>query len=79
MLAISIQEILLVAFSGMVAVVLARRYRRPWLLGIPAQIAVISLGTPADLISTLLIAVPCSLLYGAGILSSRSEAESVPG
>lgn len=72
---VSVQEILLVVFSTVLATVLARRFRRPWLLGIPLQVVVISFGTPADLVSTLLIAVPCGLLYGAGVLNSRPDTE----
>lgn len=74
-MAVSVQEILLVVFSTVMAAVLARRFRRPWLLGIPLQIVAMSFGTPADLLSTLLIALPCSLLYGAGVLNGRRDTE----
>jgi Sec-independent protein secretion pathway component TatC len=67
---IGIQEIVLIIMTAAVAALLARRCQRPWLLGMPVQVAVISFCTPADLASTLLIAVPCCLLYAFGILKS---------
>lgn len=67
---VGVQEIVLIIMSAMVAVFMARRSQRPWLLGIPIQVAVISVCTPADPASTLMIALPCCVIYTLGILKS---------
>jgi Sec-independent protein secretion pathway component TatC len=72
---IGIQEIVLIIMSAVVAALLARRCHRPWLLGMPVQVAVISFCTPADPVSTLLIAVPCCLLYAFGVMKSGLNPE----
>ncbi|NQV28086.1 MAG: hypothetical protein HQ518_27355 [Rhodopirellula sp.] len=74
---IGIQEVFLIIFSTIVAVFMARRRHRPWFLGIPVQVAVISACTPADPVSTLLIAVPCCVLYTLGVLKSGMNPEAV--
>ena len=72
---VGIQEIVLIIFSAIVAAFTARRCRRPWLLGIPVQVAVISICTPADPVSTLMIALPCCGMYALGVLKSGLKPE----
>ncbi len=74
---LGIQEVVLIVMSAVVAMFMARRCRRPWLMGIPVQVAVISICTPADPVSTLMIALPCCLLYALGVLKSGLNAEPV--
>jgi Sec-independent protein secretion pathway component TatC len=72
-----IQEIVLIIFSAIVAAFMARRSHRPWLWGIPVQVAVISICTPADPVSTLMIALPCCVMYALGVLKSGLKPEPV--
>lgn len=74
---VSIQEVVLIIFSAIVAGVMVRRCHRPWLLGIPVQVAVISFCTPADPLSTLMIALPCGVMYALGVLKSGPDPEPV--
>lgn len=74
---VGVQEIVLIIFSAVVAVFMARRSHRPWLLGVPVQVAVISICTPADPMSTLMIALPCCVLYALGVLKSGLKPEPV--
>jgi len=72
---VGIQEIVLIIFSAIVAARMARRSHRPWLWGIPVQVAVISICTPADPVSTLMIALPCCGMYALGVLKSGLKPE----
>ena len=74
---VGVQEVVLIIFSAIVAVFMARRSHRPWLLGIPVQVAVISICTPADPISTLMIGLPCCVMYAFGVLKSGLKPEPV--
>ena len=74
---VGVQEIVLIIFSAIVAAIIARRSHRPWLLGIPVQVAVISICTPADPVSTLMIALPCCVMYAFGVLKSGMKPEAV--
>ena len=73
---VSIQEVVLIIAAAAVSGVLARRSHCPWLLGIPVQVAVISFCTPADPVSTLMIAVPCCLLYALAVVKSSRQPEA---
>lgn len=70
---VSVPEVALVILSAAIAVFLARRCQRPWLHAIPVQVAIIAVFTPADPLSTLLIATPCCVLYALGVLKSGSQ------
>ncbi len=74
---VGIQEVVLIIMSAVVAAFMARRCHRPWLLGIPVQVAVISICTPADPVSTLMIALPCCVMYALGVLKSGMKQEAV--
>lgn len=74
---VGIQEIVLIIISAAVAAFMARRSHRPWLLGIPVQVAVISICTPADPVSTLMIALPCCVMYALGVLKSGAKPQAI--
>ena len=74
---VGIQEVVLIVMSAVVAALMARRSHRPWLLGIPVQVAVISICTPADPVSTLLISLPCCVMYALAVLNSGMNPEAV--
>ena len=74
---VGIQEVVLIVMSAIVAAFMARRCQRPWLVGIPVQVTVISICTPADPVSTLLIDLPCSEIYTLGVLKSGPKPEAV--
>lgn len=74
---VGIQEVVLIIMSAVAAAFMVRRSHRPWLLGIPVQVAVISLCTPADPVSTLMIALPCCVMYALGVLKSGMNSEAV--
>lgn len=70
-------EIVLIIVSAIMAAYMARRSHCPWLLGIPVQVAVISICTPADPASTLMIALPCCIIYALGVLKSGMKTGTV--
>jgi Sec-independent protein secretion pathway component TatC len=72
---VGVLEVVLIVISAALATFLTQRCHRPWLLGIPVQVAVISVCTPADPVSTLLIAVPCCGVYALGVLKSGVNPE----
>lgn len=74
---VGIQEVVFIILSAIVSAVMACRCQRPWLLGIPVQAAVISICTPADPLSTLMIALPCCVVYALGVLKSGAKPEPV--
>lgn len=74
---VGIQEVVFIIVSAIVAAVMARRCQRPWLLGIPVQAAVISICTPADPVSTLMIGLPCCVIYALGVLKSGAKPQAV--
>jgi len=74
---VGIQEIVLIVLSVAVTTFMARRSHRPWLIGIPIQVAVVSICTPADPVSTLVIYLPCCVMYASGVLKSGTKPEIV--
>lgn len=70
-MSIGIQEVLLVLVATIITWLLARRLRQPWLMGIPAMIAVVSCTTPADPFSTLMISIPCCSIYTVALFRSK--------
>ncbi|MDA1163728.1 MAG: hypothetical protein O3B13_11555 [Planctomycetota bacterium] len=74
---VGVLEVGLIVISAVSATFLARRSHRPWLLGIPVQVAVISICTPADPVSTLMIALPCCVMYALGVLKSGMNSQAV--
>lgn len=67
-MSVSAQELVLVFVVGLVCVILARKMPHKWLMGVPLLFLVLSAATPADPISTLIAAVPCSTIYVAAFL-----------
>lgn len=75
-MSVSIQEIGLVLIACVLVAAFAGK--RTWLWGIPAQLTIIAICTPADPVSTLMIGLPCSLIYVFALLRTEKQARPEP-
>ena len=76
---IGILEIaLLFIVTACVAVAVVMTKRR-WLLGLPVYFVIATLCSPADPLSTVLIAVPCCLVYVFALLATSPANGPVVG
>ena len=77
MFSIGVSELLIVVVLAVLAVTFGRRPERRWLFGIPAMFAWVTCTTPADPVSLLLVAVPCSGIYSVAMIWQQRHVRPV--
>lgn len=75
---LGVNEILLVIAASIVSIVVARRRDRRWIALVPLVFLNVALLTPADPMSTLLIALPNVLLMALAVRVSRRTPQRQP-
>lgn len=69
-------EIALLVLTGIVALIAAKRTSRGWLAGVILLAAVAMFASPADIVSMLAIAVPCSTIYCVALLRMEKRLQT---
>lgn len=68
-------ELMFVLLCGAAAGIIRKRTGRDWVWGIPIQIALLAAITPADLLSTVLAAIPVTLVYAVALLRTERKVQ----